>query len=181
MKYHFFALFLILALTVCAFAQESAPASQVPPGVAANAQTPDQAAINATLKAYVDAYGTRNIDNLVAIWPDLPNQKKDYKKIKEHFTDSKISHDKVSLNGCETQAMKSDVVVKCERIEEYIKTEEETSYFGDAMMASPAQRPPPNPRQEKHTEKKHGNVWVKLHKDGDSWKIVSVSEKPLSL
>lgn len=181
MKYHFFALFLILALTVCTFAQESAPASQVSPGVAANSQTPDQAAINSTLKAYVDAYGTRNIDNLVAIWPDLPNQKKDYKKIKDHFTDSKISHDKVSLNGCETQAMKSDAVVKCERTEEYVKTEQQTQFSGDAMMSNPAQRPPPSQREEKHTEKKHGNVWMKLHKDGDNWKIVAVSEKPLSL
>lgn len=181
MKHNLFAFCLVLGLVGCTLAQGSAPASQAPAGTQAAAQSPDQAAINATLKAYVNAYGSRSINDIVAVWPDLQNDKKEYKKLKEHFTDTKVSNDRVSLNSCDTQVVKDDAVVKCERTEEFVKTETNTSYGGDAMMASPAQRPPPTQQDLKHNVKKSGTVWMKLHKDGDSWKIVSVSEKPQSL
>ena len=110
----------------------------------------------------------------------MQNEKKEYKKIKEHFTDTKVSHEQVNLNACETQAVKDDAVAKCERTEEFVKTEIETSYGGDATMASPAQRPTPTNTENRRPVKKTGTVWVKLHKDGDTWKIVSVSDKPQS-
>jgi hypothetical protein len=182
MKTRIFAASLLLALAGCVFAQESNPSSPNSNSAAqGTAQSPDRAAIDETLKSYVNAYGKRSVDDLVAVWPDLANQKKEYKKIKEHFADSTISNDKVSLGSCETQAMKEDAVVKCERTEEYVKTESNTTYGGDAMMASPAQRPPPTQETTKRPIKKSGPVWVKLHKDGDGWKIVSVSDKPQTL
>lgn len=179
MKSHFFALCLILALGVSAIAQDSAPASQAP--TPDRTQAVDNAGINALLKAYVDAYTNRSVDQLMAVWPDLQNQKKDYKKISEHFKDTKVSKEKLSLDQCETQAVKDQAMATCQQTEEYVKTETQTSYGGDAMMASPAQRPPPTSQDMKHNVKKTQTVWVKMLKQGDTWKIVSVSDKKQTL
>jgi len=182
MKQHLLAFCLILALAVTALAQGSAPASQAPASASDRAQSAaDNAGTNALLKAYVNAYANRNIDDLVAVWPDLQNQKKEYKKIKEHFKDPKVSNEKLSLDKCETQAIQNQAMATCEQTEEYVKTETETSSGGDAMMASPAQRPPPTTQDLKHNMKKTQTVWVKMHKDGDTWKIVSVSDKKQAL
>ena len=180
MKPHFFAFCLILALAVSALAQESAPASQAPPGTQA-AASPEQAAIDATLKAYVTANDRRSIDDLVAVWPDLPNQKKDYKKIKEFFSDGSISNPKTTIQPLEIQATKDDAIAKCERTQEFVKTHVHTDFAGDAMMSNPAQRPPPQQQQTKENKKKTETVWIKLHKNGDDWKIVSISDKPQSM
>jgi hypothetical protein len=176
MKPKFFAFVLILALAGFAFAQGSA--SSTPAPQAAN-PSPDDAAINSTLNTYVNAYMNKSIDQLVAIWPDLPNQKKDYKKIKEHLSDPRTSHEKVTLTSCDTKISQAAAVTKCERAEEWVRTETQTNYGGDAMMASPAQRPPPTTQDLKHQEKKSGTVWIKLQKNGDNWQIASVSDKPM--
>jgi hypothetical protein len=176
MKHNFLAFCLVLALAGCALAQESAP-SQAP--AQAGAQSADSAGINATLKAYVEAYGRKSIDDLVAVWPDLPNEKKDYKKIKQHFADTGVSNEKVSLDSCDSKITGMDAVAKCDRSEEFVKTETDTTYGGDATMASPAQRPPPTNQQLKRPVKKTAPAWFKLHKNGDNWQIVSVSDKPI--
>src|SRR5580700_9191335 len=148
------------------------PSAASPPAVS---QTPDHAQIDATLKAYVDAYGRRNMDDLVAVWPDLVNQKKEYKKIKDFFEDHEISDEKVTLDSCEAQIRKNDAITKCERTEKFIRTYTETQWLGDAMMASPAQRPPPWQVERKSPVKKSKEAWVRLHKNGSNWQIVSVS------
>ncbi|HTZ94876.1 MAG TPA: hypothetical protein VMB18_00665 [Terriglobales bacterium] len=181
MKHNFFAFCLILALALSALAQDSAPASQAPATSPDRTQTADNAGVNALLKSYVNAYTNRSIDDLVAVWPDLQNQKKEYRKISEHFKDSKISKEKLSLDQCETQAVKDQAMATCQQTEEYVKTETQTSYGGDAMMASPAQRPPPTQQDLKHNVKKTQTVWVKMQKQGDTWKIVSVSDKKQTL
>lgn len=181
MKRNVFAFCLIFVLALCALAQQSAPASQTPPDAQAKNQPTDNAAINAALKAYVEAYGKRSIDGLVAVWPDLANQKKEYKRVKQHFQDQKISNEKVSLDSCEAQAVKDEAMATCQQTEEFVRTETETTYGGDAMMASPAQRPPPTTQNLKHNEKRTKTVWIKLNKDGETWKIVSVSDKKQSL
>lgn len=179
MKSHFLAFCLILALAVSALAQGSAPTSQA--SSTDRNQTADNAGVNTLLKAYVNAYANRSIDDLVAVWPDLQNQKKEYKKVKDHFKDPKISNEKLSLDKCETQAVQNQAMATCEQTEEYVKTETDTSYGGDAMMASPAQRPPPTTQDLKHNIKKTQTIWVKMQKQGDTWKIVSVSDKKQTL
>lgn len=181
MKRYVFAFCLIPALALCALAQQSAPAAQAPAGNQAKNQPTDNAGINAALMAYVNAYGKRSIDDLVAVWPDLANQKKEYKKVKQHFEDQKVSNEKVSLDSCEAQAVKDQAMATCQQTEEFVRTETETTYGGDAMMASPAQRPPPVTQDLKHNEKKTKTVWIKLNKDGGTWRIVSVSDKKQSL
>jgi hypothetical protein len=181
MKHHVLAFCMILVFAVCALAQESAPASQAPAGNQAKNQPTNNASINATLNAYVNAYGKRSIDDLVAVWPDLANQKKEYKRVKEHFSDQRVSNEKLSLDSCEAQAVKDQAMATCQQTEEFVRTDTETTYGGDAMMASPAQRPPPVTQNLKHNEKRTKTVWIKLNKDGGAWKIVSVSDKKQSL
>lgn len=178
MKHHFLAFSLILALAVCALAEESAPAAA---GIQSKNQRTDNAGVNTALGAYVNAYGKRSMDDLVAVWPDLANQKKEYKKIKEHFADQKVSNEKLTLDSCEAQAVKDQAMATCQQTEEFVRTETETTYGGDAMMASPAQRPPPVTQDLRHNQKKTKTVWIKLNKDGGTWKIVSVSDKKQSL
>ncbi len=169
---------LALALPLCS---QQTPAAQSSADPSTAAQAPDRAPIDAALKAYVSAYERRSMDELLAIWPDLQNQKKDYKKIKDHFEDGRISSVKVTLGPEEIQSSKDDAVARCERTEEYVKTVTHTEGAGDAMMSNPAQRPPPTQRTSTSNEKKSSNLWFKLHKNGDSWQIVAVSEKAITL
>jgi len=155
-------------------AQEAAS----PAGAAPATQAANRAAIDDVFLAYVNAYAHKSIDELVAIWPDLPNQKKDYKKIKSQLQDARISGEKVTMHSLETNVTNDDAVVKCERTEEYVKTETEAEAIGDATMASPAQRQPPVQVTTKKQKKTTDTVWVKLHKNGNAWKIVSISDKP---
>ncbi len=168
----------VIALIGTGFAQQ--PAAQAAPDASAM-QAPDRAPIEAALKSYVSAYERRNMDELLVVWPDLQNQKKDYKKIKDHFDDGRISGVKMTLGPEEIQTSKDDAIARCERTEEYVKTVTHTEGSGDSMMSNPAQRPPPTQRISTSNEKKTTTVWFKLHKNGDSWQIVSVSDKQLSL
>jgi len=177
MKHNIFPLCLILVLATCALAQEATPA-QSPAGAQAAAQGPNRGPIEAALKAYVSAYDRRSLDDLVAVWPDLPNQKKDYKKIKEFFNDGSISDAKLSIQPLEIQSVNNSAVAKCERIQEFVKTETHTQQSGDTMMSSPAQRPGNTQMTSKENKKKKDTVWIKLHKNGDNWQIVSITDKP---
>jgi hypothetical protein len=178
MKHLLAALLCVITVTFVASAQQATP----PPSsdTSSAAQTPDRTPIEAALKAYVSAYERRNMDELLVVWPDLQNQKKDYKKIKDHFDDGRISGVKMTLGPEEIQTSKDDAIARCERTEEYVKTVTHTEGAGDSMMSNPAQRPPPTQRISTSNEKKTTTVWFKLHKNGDGWQIVSVSDKQLS-
>ncbi len=172
--------FLCLFVLVClGTAQEAAPAS--PPTAPTAATQTDRAPIEAVLKSYVGANERRNMDDLLALWPELKNQQKEYKKIKGQFEDKQILSIKVTLNPQEIQATKDDAVARCQRMEEVVKLVTHSQSSGDSMMSNPAQRPPPTQEASKETEKKKQTLWFKLHKDGDSWKIVAVRDKQIPL
>ena len=134
--------------------------------------------IQVALQKYVSAYERRSATELLAIWPDLQNQKKEFGKIKQHFDDGSISNLHLSLHPIETQVAKDDAIVQCGRTEKFAKTGS-TPTGGDLIMNSaPAQSPPPS--QSTKDVKKTDKVWVKLHKSGDDWVIVAVSPKQLS-
>ena len=177
MKNVVFALCPLLALAGSMSAQQPVPS--LSPRQAA--EPSDRTAIEGLFKQYVDAYGSRNIDQLVALWPDLPNQKKEYNRIKRDFADTTISREELTMRDCETEAVKDSALAKCERTEQYVKTYSETEWFGDAMRADPGQRPTPWHVDNKRTVKKAETVWVRLRKNGEAWKIVSISDKPQSL
>ena len=175
MKTLIVAIFCILVFS-SAVAQ-GGPASQ-PSDAQAGAQAQMPPEIESALKKYVAAYERRSAQDLLAVWPDLQNQKKEFGKIKQHFGDPNVSNEHMSLHPLETQTLKDDAIVQCERAEHFSKTEA-TETGGDLMMdRSPAQTPPSNPSTK--TVKKADKVWVKLHKNGNDWVIVSISEKPLS-
>ena len=181
MKRLLFVCFCLLALVNLGLAQQGStvPAS---PGTAAAQQAPDRGPIETTLKAYVSAYERRSMDELLAVWPDLQNQKKEFKKIKDHFSDGSILVPvKVTLGPQEIKSSNDDAVARCQRTEEYVKLVTHTEFSGDAMMSNPAQRPPPEKRTSQEKVKKTETLWFKLHKKGDSWQVVAVSDKQLPL
>ena len=158
---------------------QGATAAQSPTAPATSAQAQMPAEIEVALKKYVAAYERHSMQDLVTVWPDLQNQKKEFGKIKQHFDDPNISNEHVSLHPLETQTLKDDAIVRCERTQHFSKSEA-TPTGGDLIMnRSPAQTPPPSLTTK--AVKKTDKVWVKLHKNGNDWVIVSVSEKQLSL
>jgi hypothetical protein len=161
--------FLLVSLT---FAQES-PASPT------TATGPDRGPIQAALKSYVDAYNHRSLQELLAVWPDLENQKKDYKKIKEHFDDASLSAEQMTLKPLETQSLHDTAVVQAERTDQFVKTETTSQIVGGGLGAAgmPSQDPGPHVDTVKKTVKKGDTVWITLHRTGDAWTIVSVSDK----
>src|SRR5205807_3545988 len=42
--------------------------------------------IETALKKYVTAYDSRNVPELLTVWPDLQNHKKEFDKIRDHLT-----------------------------------------------------------------------------------------------
>jgi hypothetical protein len=152
---------------------------------AQTAQTPESqsppADLEVVLKKYVSAYDKRNTHDLLAIWPDLLNQKKEFSKIQSHLEDPRISDEHMTLRPLETQTSKDVAIVRCERNEQFSKTETKTEFSGDLNMgASPAQSIPPSQRTNTKIVKKTDKIWIKLQQNKGEWVIVSVSEKPLS-
>ncbi len=167
------------ALLLCAAAAQEAGTAKAPDTQGTNAQSAMPAEIETALKKYVAAYEGRSVQDLLAVWPDLQNQKKDFGRIKRQFSDPNVSNEHMSLHPLQTQVLKDDAIVQCERTEHFAKTEtSETG--GDLIMNRQVSQTPP-PSQATKTVKKADKVWVKLHKSQDAWVIVSVSEKPPSL
>jgi hypothetical protein len=158
---------------------QGATAAQSPAVPATSAQGKMPAGVELTLKKYVAAYERRSMQDLVTVWPDLQSQKREFVKVKQHFDDPNVFNEHLNLHPLETQTLKDDAIVQCERTEHFSKTES-TQTGGDLIMnSSPAQTPPPG--QTTKEVKKTDKIWVKLHKNGDGWVIVSISQKPLSL
>ncbi len=165
-------------LVFCSAVAQDAAAAQPPAAQGTGAQAQMPAGIEIVLKKYVSAYERRSAQDLVTIWPDLQNQKKEFDKIKHHLDDASVSNEHMSLHPLATQTLKDDAIVRCERTEHFEKTGA-TPTGGDLIMNSaPAQTP--GPSQSTKDVKKADKVWVKLHKNGDDWVIVSVSQKQLS-
>ena len=165
----------VLALVCLGWAQQGS-SQQASPATAAAASGPDRGPIEAALKAYVSAYERRSMDELLAVWPDLPAQKKEFKKIKDHFNDGSILDPlKVTLGPQEIQSSKDDAVARCQRTENYVKLEKHTVHYVDRMYQTPDEQ------TSREKVKKTETLWFKLHKNGDKWQVVAVSDKQLSM
>ena len=165
-------------LTPVGLAQRQAE-SQAPSDQQAAAQNPDRSAIDALLKRYATAYNHQSLDELLAVWPSLQNDKKTLKKTKDEFGRADVSEMNVSLQVQEVQpAANGDTLVRCTRSEQYKKLQTTSYSSGDNMMGSmPAQNPGPAHLSEKKSVRKTSDVWLTLHKNGDDWTIASVSDK----
>jgi hypothetical protein len=124
------------------------------------------------------AYAHKNFQELLVVWPDLSNEKKEAEKIRRHLEDSNITNEKMSLQLLETNSTSDGAVVRAERTEQFVKTERTSSIaHGDLLAHSmPAQDPGPTESEQKRTLKKKETVSFKLHRSGDTWTIVSVTK-----
>jgi hypothetical protein len=142
---------------------------------------PNNVQVEQTLQRYMAAYAHKSFPELLAVWPDLGNQKKEAEKIKRHLEDGNISNEQMSLQFLETNAIGDGAMVRAERTEQFVKTERSSSIaHGDLNMGNmPVQDPGPAQTEQKKPLKKTDTVWFKLHRAGDSWTVVSItSQKP---
>jgi hypothetical protein len=157
--------------------------------VAATAQQVSQAAkggpnsvqVEQTLQRYMAAYAHKSFQELLAVWPDLADQKKEAEKIKRHLEDGNISNEQMSLHFLETDAIGDGAIVRAERTEQFVKSERSSSIaHGDLNMGNmPVLDPGPAQTEQQKPQKKTDTIWFKLHSVGDRWTIVSItSQKP---
>jgi hypothetical protein len=153
--------------------------SQPAPSSQADSQSTDRDQIQKVLKRYETAYEGRNMVELQTIWPTLQSDQKEQKKIKKEFDRADISQMKVALEPQDVQfSSKDEAVVKAKCNEQYVQVVSSSYSSGDATMGGiVAQRPGPTNTSDKKTVKKTSDLWMTMHRDGDRWTIVSVSEK----
>jgi hypothetical protein len=142
---------------------------------------PNNVQVEQTLQRYMAAYAHKSFPELLAVWPDLTNQKKEAEKIKRHLEDGNISNEQMSLQFLETDAIGDGAMVRAERTEQFVKTERSSSIaHGDLNMGNmPVQDPGPAQTEQKKPLKKTDTVWFKLHRAGDNWTIVSITSQKL--
>jgi hypothetical protein len=129
--------------------------------------------------SYQKAYERQDLRELLAVWPTLPRDAKQFKKIKQQFERADITHVRLVVEPHDVQIRgNDDAVVQCSNSEQYVQLEKSGYYGGDAMLPRlVAQTPGPLNDLEKRKVKKTGDIWMTLHRDGDQWTIVSVSDK----
>jgi hypothetical protein len=165
-------------LSLC-FLISSASAQETQPALHIDARNPDRIQIEQTLQRYLGAYQRRSLPDLVAVWPELQNQKKEYEKIRRHFDDGNISDEQVILEPLQTESTSDGAIVYARRTEQFVKTERTSSIaMGDLRAgALPAQDPGPHVTEKKKDVKKSATLWIKLHRKGDAWTINSIGEQ----
>src|SRR5216683_3590508 len=128
---------------------DSQPSSAAP--AAANAV--DRISIEGVLRRYETAYNHQSVDELVAVWPSLQNDKKSFTKMKDEFGRADISDRKVSMEVKDVQvAADGNFLVRCTRSEQYMKLQNTTYTSGDLQMgATPVQNPGPSHLTDKKT------------------------------
>jgi hypothetical protein len=167
----------VFALAIFANAQEpSAPATptaqtQVQPSAG------DRAGVDAALKKYESAYQHMSLYELQNVWPDLPNQKKEYRKAEDLLKRGNVSNVQVSLDVQDVQVNGDDAVVRSIRHEQHLQNEQSSYYSSDNSMARVGtQTPGPTTGSDKKTVKKTQEVTIHLHRQGDAWVIASLEE-----
>jgi len=167
----------VFALAIFANAQEpSAPATptaqtQVQPSPG------DRAGVDAALKKYESAYQHMSLYELQIVWPDLPNQKKEYRKAEDLFKRGDVSDMLLSLEAKDVQVNGDNAVVHGIRHEHYLKNEK-SEYYGSDLGMEPlgTQRLGPTAVRKKRSVKKTDDVTIHLHRQGDAWVISSLEE-----
>lgn len=143
-------------------------------------QSADHKQIEEVLDQYVTAYERQSLPRLVEIWPDLPKQTKEYKKIEQHFNESIFFGSvKASIEPQDWQIDKDQAQVRCVRNEQYVKYFTTSEVIGGDLRGPKAfgQLPEPSKRTFQRKVRKNRIVMVTLHRNGDSWTIASVAEE----
>src|ERR1700716_1716842 len=124
---------ILLAAAIFANAQEPSP----PPAdrtalTQAQASTADRQQVEEVLKKYESAYQHMSLYELQNIWPDLPNQRKEYRKAEDLFKRGDVSDMLLSLEAKDVQVNGDNAVVHGIRHEHYLKNEK-SEYYGSAL------------------------------------------------
>jgi len=168
----------VFAVAIFANAQEptAAPANPTTP---AQAQTSavDREGVDAALKKYESAYQHMSLYELQNVWPDLPNQKKEYRKAEDLLKRGDVSSVQVSLYLHDVKVNGDDAVAHGLRNEQYLKNQQSSYYGSDNTMARVGtQTPGPTTGSDKRTVKKTQEVTIHLQRHGDDWVIASLEE-----
>jgi len=105
--------------------------------------TPNRIQLEETLQRYLAAYAHKNFQELLTVWPDLRNDKKEAEKIRRHLEDGMVLDEQMSVHPLETVSTNNGAFVRVQRTEQYVKTERSSSItHGDLNMgAMPVQDP----------------------------------------
>jgi hypothetical protein len=152
--------------------------SIVNPSSASSAQDSERAQIEALLKKYEDANNRRDLEALVGIWPDLPNQPKEFKKAQWHLKDDPdVFSENLTLEPIDWQIGNDQATVKCKRSEVWVKLQSRSEIGVGDLRTITGQLPDPSPALSKKVGKRNDNVTLSLQKQTDHWVIVSLSAK----
>lgn len=164
----------LLAVAIFANAQKpsTSPAERMTP-MQAQASAADREQVEGALKKYEAAYQHMSLYELQNIWPDLPNQKKEYRKAEEMFRRGDVSGVQVSVQIQDIRWLNDSALVQCVRHEQYIMTSHSTYVVG-APNSAPGLRAidQQNPRKVKNDRE----VEFTLRRNGVNWIIASISE-----
>lgn len=118
-----------------------------------------------------------SLHELQIAWPDLPNQKKEYRKAEDLFKSEDVSDMRVSLEAKDVQVNGDNAVVHGIRHEQYLKNEK-FEYYGSDLGMQPlgTQRLGPVAVRKKRSVKKTDDVTVHLHRQGSTCVIASIEE-----
>jgi hypothetical protein len=168
---------IVFALAIFANSQE--PSTPAPSTAQTQVQISavDRTGIDAALKKYESAYQHMSLYELQNVWPDLPNQKKEYRKAEDLLKRGNVSNVQVSLDVNDLKVNGDDAVARAIRREQYLKNEQSSYYSSDNSMARlGTQTPGPATGSDKRTVKKTQEVTIHLHRQGDAWVIASFEE-----
>lgn len=168
----------VFAVAIFASAQQPSTAS-TDRTTPAQTQIPaaDREAIDSALKKYESAYQHMSLYELQNVWPDLPNQKREYRKAEDLLKRGDVSDVRVSLHIHDVQANGDDAVVHALRNEQYFKNQQSSYYGADNQMARVGtQTPGPTPVKGKRSVKKVEEVTIHIHRQDGTWVIASLEE-----
>jgi len=151
------------------------------PAVAVESKTnnSDRDQIQAVLKKYEAAYDHHSLEGLIAIWPDLRNQSKEFKKVRWHLADDPdVFSENMTVEPLDWQIEKDVASVKCKRSEVYVAIESRTEIATSDLRNETGQLVDPSPATSKKVKHKTDTVWFKMQRLNGVWIIASVDEKP---
>jgi hypothetical protein len=165
---------ILLAAAIFANAQEpsTSPTDRTAP-TQAQVSVADREEVESTLKKYEAAYQHMSLYELQNVWPELPNQKKEFGKAEDMFRRGDVSGVQVSVQIRDMRWLNDSALVQCIRHEEYIKTSHSTY-----IVATPNNAPglraidQENPRKVQNDRE----VEFTLRRSGSNWIIASMSE-----
>ena len=160
-------------------ASQQTLASASPAATVAQPDNSDHAQIQAVLGKYEAAYDHHSVEGLIAIWPDLPNQPKELKKLRWHLADDPdVFSEKMTVEPLDWQIDKDQASVKCKRKEVYVMIESRTEIATSDLRNETGQLVDPAPSTSKKVKNKTDTVWFQMHRLNGAWVIASISEKP---